>query len=145
MAGRLRAFHGDRVDTDNFLIGETGPSRGAGQKKKGQKEMAQPVTKSMDWDALWLTARERMRREMGDAVFDAWIRSLSFISAEGTDVKIGALTPFARNWVAGHHVQRIERALAAESGQAVTINLIVAPQRPSVAPVVTPPREPVVA
>ena len=107
--------------------------------------MAQPVTKSMDWDALWLTARERMRREMGDAVFDAWIRSLSFISAEGTDVKIGALTPFARNWVAGHHVQRIERALAAESGQAVTINLIVAPQRPSVAPVVTPPREPVVA
>jgi chromosomal replication initiator protein len=107
--------------------------------------MAQPVTKSMDWDALWLTARERMRREMGDAVFDAWIRSLSFISAEGTDVKIGALTPFARNWVAGHHVQRIERALAAESGQAVTINLVVAPQRPSVAPVVTPPREPVVA
>jgi chromosomal replication initiator protein len=107
--------------------------------------MAQPVTKSMDWDALWLTARERMRREMGDAVFDAWIRSLSFISAEGTDVKIGALTPFARNWVAGHHVQRIERALAAESGQAVTINLIVAPQRPSVAPVVTLPREPVVA
>jgi chromosomal replication initiator protein len=102
--------------------------------------MTQAVTKSTDWDALWQAARERMRRDMGDAMFDAWIRPLSFVSAEGSDIKIGALTPFARNWVASHHLQRIERVLSAESGQAVTVNLIVAPQRPVVA-VVSAPRE----
>lgn len=100
--------------------------------------MAQSMAKSTDWDALWLTARERMRRDMGDAVFDAWIRPLSFVSADGTELKIGALTPFARNWVASHHVQRIERALSAESGLAVTVNIIVAPQRPVVASVSAP-------
>jgi chromosomal replication initiator protein len=100
--------------------------------------MTQAMTKSTDWDALWLAARERMRRDMGDAMFDAWIRPLSFVSAEGSDVKIGALTPFARNWVASHHLQRIERVLSAESGQTVAVNLIVAPQRPVVAAVSAP-------
>ena len=85
--------------------------------------MTQAMTKSTDWDALWLAVRERMRRDMGDAMFDAWIRPLSFVSAEGSDVKIGALTPFARNWVASHHLQRIERVLSAESGQTVAVNL----------------------
>jgi chromosomal replication initiator protein len=110
-------------------------------KKKGKKEMTQAVTKSTDWDALWLAARERMRRDMGDAMFDAWIRPLSFVSAEGSDIKIGALTPFARNWVASHHLQRIERVLSAESGQTVTVSLVVAPQRPIVATVSSVPRE----
>ncbi len=103
--------------------------------------MTQAVTKSTDWDALWLAARERMRRDMGDAMFDAWIRPLSFVSAEGSDIKIGALTPFARNWVASHHLQRIERVLSAESGQTVTVSLVVAPQRPIVATVSSVPRE----
>ena len=99
--------------------------------------MTQAMTKSTDWDALWLAARERMRRDMGDAVFDAWIRPLSFVSADGTELKIGALTPFARNWVASHHLQRIERALSGESGVTVTIGIIVAPQRPGHDPVPT--------
>jgi chromosomal replication initiator protein len=117
------------------------PSRGVGQKRKGKWEMAQSMAKSADWNATWLAARERMRREMGDAVFDAWIRPLSFVSVDGSDVKIGALTPFARNWVAGHHLQRIERAVAAESGQTVTVEVVIAAQRPVVAATTAAPRE----
>ena len=81
-----------------------------------------------DWPMVWNNARERLRRDMGDAVFDAWIRPLSFVSAEGADVKLGAFTPFARNWVASHHLQRIERALSGESGAAVTVELVIVEQ-----------------
>jgi len=83
----------------------------------------------VDWDAIWLAAREAMRQKMGDGAFDAWIRPLSFVSAEGNEVKISALTPFARNWVASHHVQIIENALSLEHGQTVTIDLVVVQQK----------------
>ena len=95
--------------------------------------MAQSIAKSTDWNAIWLAARERMRRDMGDAVFDAWIRPLMLASADGSEIKIGAQTPFARNWVASHHLQRIDRAIAAESGQDVTVEIIVVAQRPVIA------------
>jgi chromosomal replication initiator protein len=95
--------------------------------------MAQSIAKSTDWNAIWLAARERMRRDMGDAVFDAWIRPLALASADGSEIKIGAQTPFARNWVASHHLQRIDRAIAMESGQDVTVEIVVVAQRPVIA------------
>jgi chromosomal replication initiator protein len=99
--------------------------------------MTQAMTKTSgpDWDALWIVARERLRKEMGDAVFDAWIRPLNLVSGERSDVKIGAPTPFARNWVASHYAMRIERALSTGFGNPVTLNLVVANTRaPLVAP-----------
>jgi chromosomal replication initiator protein len=77
--------------------------------------MTQTVTRKSgpDWDALWILTRERLRKEMGDGVFDAWVRPLNLVSGERQDVKIGAPTSFARNWVASHYAMRIERALIA--------------------------------
>lgn len=103
--------------------------------------MAQTMTKSTpDWNAVWIAARERMRRDMGEGLFDAWIRPLSFVSAEKGEVKIGALSRFARDWVASHYVQRLERVLSEESSQSVTVTVVVAPQRPAAVAAV-PPRE----
>ncbi|MGN6516781.1 MAG: chromosomal replication initiator protein DnaA [Rhizomicrobium sp.] len=101
------------------------------------------MTKSApDWDAVWLAARERMRRDMGDGLFDAWIRPLSFVSAEQSEVKIGALSRFARDWVASHYLQRLERALCGESNLTVTVTVVVTSQRPAITAV--PVREPAV-
>ncbi|HEY5336721.1 MAG TPA: chromosomal replication initiator protein DnaA [Rhizomicrobium sp.] len=83
-------------------------------------------TSQPDWDALWSATRERLRKEMGDAVFDAWVRPLTLVSGERHDVKIGAPTPFARNWVASHYAIRIERALNAESGLTVALTIVIA-------------------
>lgn len=101
--------------------------------RKGKRDMAQSMAKSTDWNAIWLAARERMRRDMGDAVFDAWVRPLVLASADGSEIKIGAQTPFARNWVASHHLQRIDRAITTESGQDVTVEIVVVAQRPVIA------------
>ena len=44
--------------------------------------MGQMTSKPMrpDWPAAWTGARERLRRELGDAVFDAWIGPLTLES-----------------------------------------------------------------
>jgi chromosomal replication initiator protein len=95
--------------------------------------MGQIMASHGDWAGLWLSARERLRREMGDAVFDAWIAPLTLVSANATEVKIGAPKPFHRNWVANQHLQRIERALRAEGGDFASVVLVVsAPQAPAI-------------
>ena len=83
-----------------------------------------------DWTAAWAAARERLRRELGDPVFDAWIGPLTLESFEKDDVRIGAAKPFLRNWVANHYVARIERALRAEGADPQSISIVLAQAKP---------------
>jgi len=78
-----------------------------------------------DWPNAWVAVRERMRRELGDAVFEAWIGPLSLESADHDDLKIGATKPFVRNWVANHYIARIERAFRAEGADPASISIVI--------------------
>ncbi len=69
-----------------------------------------------DWHAAWAAARERLRRELGDAVFDAWIAPLTLEAWGNGEVVIGTTKSFVRNWVTERYSSRIERALHAEVG-----------------------------
>ena len=81
-----------------------------------------------------MAVRERMRRELGDPVFEAWIGPLSLESSDHDELKIGAAKPFVRNWVANHYVARIERAFRAEGAEPASISIVIAsPAPPSVA------------
>ncbi|HEY4273886.1 MAG TPA: chromosomal replication initiator protein DnaA [Rhizomicrobium sp.] len=87
-----------------------------------------------DWPNAWAAVRERMRRELGDPVFEAWIGPLSLESAERDELRIGAAKPFVRNWVANHYVARIERAFRAEGVEPASISIVIAtPATPAVA------------
>ena len=79
-----------------------------------------------DWPAAWAAARERLRRELGDPVFDAWIGPLTLDGFDQDELRIGAAKPFVRNWVANHYVTRIDRALRLEGAVASTISVVVA-------------------
>jgi chromosomal replication initiator protein len=82
--------------------------------------------KSMpDWRAGWALVRERMRRELGDAVFEAWIAPLNLESFEDDDLRIGAAKPFVRNWVANHYVARIEKAFRAEGFAPSSLSIVI--------------------
>src|SRR5580693_10718147 len=85
-----------------------------------------------DWRAAWVQVRERMRRELGDPVFEAWIGPLSLESFDHDELKIGAAKPFVRNWVANHYVARIERAFRAEGAEPVSISIVMAATSPSI-------------
>jgi chromosomal replication initiator protein len=78
-----------------------------------------------DWRAGWAAVRERMRRELGDPVFDAWISPLNLESFESDDLKIGATKPFVRNWVANHYVARIEKAFRAEGFTPASLAIVI--------------------
>jgi chromosomal replication initiator protein len=83
--------------------------------------------------AAWAAVRERLRRELGEAVFEAWIGPLSLVSSQGDEITIGAAKPFVRNWVANHYVARIERAFRSEGIEAASISIVLAPEKPQVA------------
>lgn len=91
--------------------------------------MAQITSKALppDWPAVWAGAREKLRKDLGDAVFEAWIGPLTLISAEGGELRIGAPKPFARNWVANHYTGRIERALCASGGEPASLSIVLTP------------------
>jgi chromosomal replication initiator protein len=85
-----------------------------------------------DWPAAWAGARERLRRELGDAVFDAWIGPLTLDSWDRDELQIGATKPFLRNWVSNHYVARIERALRVEGGDPAAISIVLSTPKPVV-------------
>ncbi|HWU26978.1 MAG TPA: chromosomal replication initiator protein DnaA [Rhizomicrobium sp.] len=98
--------------------------------------MTQIITKSgpLDWNVIWAGARERLRRDLGDAVFNTWISPLVLVGADHGELKIGAPRPFARNWVANQYAARIERAVRAEGAEPASISIVLAPQKQSLPP-----------
>ncbi len=84
----------------------------------------------LDWPAAWASVRERLRRELGDAIFEAWIRPLTLDGWDKDELRLGTVKPFVRNWVANHYVARIERAFRSEGAEPQSISIVV-----SVAPV----------
>ncbi|HEY5346697.1 MAG TPA: DnaA/Hda family protein, partial [Rhizomicrobium sp.] len=78
-----------------------------------------------DWQAAWARVRERMRRELGDPVFDAWIRPLSLDGWDKDELRIGAAKPFVRNWVVNHYMARIERAFRAEGAHPASLSIVL--------------------
>jgi chromosomal replication initiator protein len=93
-----------------------------------------------DWPNAWASVRERLRRELGDPVFEAWIGPLSLEAFERDELKIGAAKPFVRNWVANHYVARIERAFRAEGAEPAAISIVVSTGTPVVAAAALSPR-----
>ena len=95
--------------------------------------MAQNTKSSRpDSGTAWAMVRERLRRELGEAVFEAWIGPLSLVSTDGDEITIGASKPFVRNWVANHYVARIERAFRAEGIEPAAISIVLAPEKPQI-------------
>ncbi|HEY5048676.1 MAG TPA: chromosomal replication initiator protein DnaA [Rhizomicrobium sp.] len=91
--------------------------------------MSRDTTKlsTPDWPAIWTKARERLRRELGDAVYDVWLSQLVLLGCEKSELKIAAPRMFVRNWVANHYVSRIERACRAEGAEPAAVSIVLAP------------------
>ncbi len=79
-----------------------------------------------DWPAAWAAARERLRRELGDPVFEAWIGPLTLEGYARDELSIGAAKPFVRTWVASHYIPRLDRAFRAEGAAPASITIVIA-------------------
>ena len=89
-------------------------------------------TSGLEWPAVWMAARKRLRRELGDAVFDAWIGPLTLEAYDRDELRIGTAKSFMCNWVTERYVGRIERALRAEGATPASIAVVVSKPQVSV-------------
>jgi chromosomal replication initiator protein len=85
-----------------------------------------------DWPMMWAAARERLRRELGDGIFDAWIRPLALESCERGELRLGAPKSFMCNWVSERYLTRIDRAIAAEGARAESIVVVLSKPQPAI-------------
>ncbi|MGH6872788.1 MAG: chromosomal replication initiator protein DnaA [Rhizomicrobium sp.] len=94
--------------------------------------MTQAMASKMDWETVWAAARERLRRELGEAVFDAWISPLVLVSFDKDEIRLAAPKPFHRNWVANQYMPRIERALRSEGGEPASLSIVLNTASPAI-------------
>jgi chromosomal replication initiator protein len=90
------------------------------------------MTSGPDWLGVWSSVRERLRRELGDAVFEAWIGPLTLEGFDRSELRIGATKPFVRTWVASHYMTRLDRAFRAEGTEPASITIVLAKAQPMV-------------
>src|SRR5471032_762972 len=79
-----------------------------------------------DWPGVWGAVRERLRRELGEAVFEAWIGPLTLESCDKSELCIGAAKPFVRTWVANHYLTRLDRAFRVAGAVPASISIVIA-------------------
>jgi len=82
-------------------------------------------TSGPQWPVIWAAARKRLRGELGDAVFEAWILPLTLEGFERNEVRLGTPKAFMCNWVTERYMAKIERAIRAEGAVPSSISVVV--------------------
>jgi chromosomal replication initiator protein len=73
----------------------------------------------------WERVRQRLRAELGDAIYDSWFAGLELERVDGDGVQLTVPTKFLKSWMQTHYFDRIRARVAAEFGtvERVTIDL----------------------
>ena len=73
----------------------------------------------------WERVRQRLRAELGDAIYDSWFAGLELERVDGDGVQLTVPTKFLKSWMQTHYLDRITARVAAEFGtvERVTIDL----------------------
>ena len=82
-------------------------------------------TAGPDWPEAWASAREKLRRELGDGIYEAWIRPLTLESCDNDALRIGTTLSFMRDRVAERYAGRIERALQAAGAHPSSVSIVL--------------------
>ncbi|WP_442754216.1 chromosomal replication initiator protein DnaA [Methylocystis sp. JAN1] len=62
----------------------------------------------------WERVRERLRAELGDAVYNSWFTRLELDRLEGATIYLTVPTKFLKSWVQSHYASRIKMRAAGE-------------------------------
>ena len=73
----------------------------------------------------WERVRQRLRAELGDAIYDSWFAGLELERVDGDGVQLTVPTKFLKSWMQTHYFDRIRARVAAEfeTVERVTIDL----------------------
>ncbi|MGQ0742010.1 MAG: chromosomal replication initiator protein DnaA [Alphaproteobacteria bacterium] len=79
------------------------------------------------WQEIWTNARDQLRIELGQGVFDSWIAPLSLTKAECGHVELSAPGNLIRDYVASKLALRLERAFTQQTKSFSSLVITVAP------------------
>ncbi|WP_457797405.1 chromosomal replication initiator protein DnaA [Methylocystis sp. S23] len=69
---------------------------------------------SVEDQKRWERVRERLRAELGDAVYNSWFTRLELERLEGETIFLTVPTKFLKSWVQSHYASRIKARVASE-------------------------------
>src|SRR5881296_4750181 len=76
-------------------------------------------------DGLWARLLEALSGQLAPAVFDSWLRPCRLLAVEGDHLRIGAPNPFARDWLAQHHLDALQHAAQEVVGGQPRVTVVV--------------------
>lgn len=85
--------------------------------------------------AVWENCKTALKKQLGLATFNSWIKPLSFISCQDAVLKISAPTKFIRDWVESHYSSKIKFVSGSIKQITIEVNAQVQPQIIDAAPV----------
>jgi chromosomal replication initiator protein len=69
---------------------------------------------SADEQKRWERVRQRLRAELGDAVYNSWFTRLELDRVSGQSIHLSVPTKFLKSWVQSHYASRIKVRVGAE-------------------------------
>lgn len=79
---------------------------------------------SVEFDVSWGRVQECLRAEFGRDSFETWLGGLEFRGIDSGTAVIAARTPFIRDWVRRHYVDRIRELWAREDEQVLGVQVV---------------------
>jgi chromosomal replication initiator protein len=74
--------------------------------------------------AQWTRIRGRLRAEFGESAYSNWLRKLTLVGQEGTEIKLAVPTRFIRDWIANHYVDRLRALWLVENPTIRTVVIV---------------------
>jgi chromosomal replication initiator protein len=79
----------------------------------------------MELETIWLAARRRLREDLAEKDYEAWIEPLRAARWAPGELTLEAPSGFFRDWLRRHFLGSIEAAVAAETGGRVQVGVVV--------------------
>ena len=89
----------------------------------------------------WRRCCDRLRAEVGDAVFNSWFGSLTLESVGSGQARLSVPTRFLKSWIVTHYAGHVASALNAEVGPVGQIVISVRSSTPLAPLIKSPPLE----
>lgn len=73
----------------------------------------------------WRRVRARLQADLGEATYNSWFAQVELIGVHGGRIVLGVPTRFVRNWIASHHMDRLEALWQEEDSSLRRVEVMV--------------------
>ena len=87
--------------------------------------MLRIMSVGMGVEKQWARVRGRLRQEVGDGFYNAWLKHLTFVSIDDGVITVSVPSRFIRDWVDTHYADRLRALWAVEAPSIADVEIVV--------------------